>query len=194
MKKAIGVIILAAGDSSRMGQCKFLLPMHNGLSFYENIVKIFWEYGLKNIVVITQKKHVKALEDLSIKSDVKPRIVVNEQPENERFYSLQLGINALEDVEYCFIHNADVPFLDMETLELMNLNKEKANLICPEYKGKGGHPILVNKNVLRQVLNSPIDSNLKDVLKSQKRWNVSIENELLTVDIDTPEDYKKYFD
>lgn len=193
MGKMIGAIILAAGESSRMGQCKFLLPMSNGLSFYENIVKVFWEYGLKNIVVVTQKKHSKALENLSIKNDVIPRIVVNEKPEYERFFSLQLGINALEDVDYCFIHNSDSPFLDTETLELMNFNKEKADLICPEYKGKGGHPILVNKNVLRHILNSSIHSNLKEVLKSQKRLNVSIKNELLTVDIDTPEDYKKYF-
>lgn len=193
MKSNIGAILLAAGNSERMGQCKFLLSMANGLSFFENIIQTFSEYGIKNIVVVTQEKYKSVLENLCLDMQTKPIFVANDFPEFGRFYSLQLGIKALKNVEFSFIQNADSPFIDLETLRLLDLNKNKADYICPMFKAKGGHPVLVNNKTLNLLLSSPKNSNLRDVLNINSRWNVSVDNDLITVDIDTLEDYQKYF-
>lgn len=193
MKSNIGAILLAAGNSERMGQCKFLLTMANGLTFFENIIQTFSNFGLKKIVVVSQSKYISVLENLCLNMETKPTFVANDFPEFGRFYSLQLGIKTLGNVEFSFIQNADSPFIDLETLKLLDLNKNKADYICPMFKAKGGHPVLVNDKNLKHLLSRPKNSNLRDVLNSHSRWNVSVDNDLITVDIDTLEDYKKYF-
>ncbi len=193
MVNNIGAVILAAGNSSRMGKCKFLLPMFNGLTFIENIIQVFTDYGITNIVVVTQDKYISDLEDVCMSFSNKPFFVVNDSPENERFYSLQLGIKALQNSEYSFIHNADSPFIDLQTLELLSLNKNNADYICPVNDNKGGHPILINKSTMKYLLNSPMNANLKEVLSSKQKLNLLVDNKLITVDIDTPEEYKNYF-
>lgn len=193
MKSRISVIILAAGNSDRMGQCKFLLPMANGLTFFENIIQTFSDFGILNIVVVTQAKYLNILQRKCIKNNVKSSFVVNNFPEHERFYSLQLGIKALGDSEFCFVHNADSPFIDRSTLDLLVSKKNEADFVCPVFNNKGGHPILLNKDTLNELLMKPMNSNLKDELIARSRLNVMVDSELVTVDIDTPDDYKKYF-
>ena len=192
MKSNIGVVILAAGNSSRMGQGKIFLQMTNGKSFLENCIDRFYAYGIRNIVIVIQAKYLEVLETLFCNNKARPLFVVNNNPEYERFYSLQLGIKALGDVEFSFIHNVDCPFFDVSTLELLGSNKDKADYICPAFNNQGGHPILVNKSTLAYLLSRPSDAVLKEELKSKTRLNIPVTNELITVDIDTPEEYNKY--
>lgn len=193
MENTVGALILAAGNSSRMGKCKFLLPMSNGVTFIENIVQTFGDYGVKNIVIVSQTKYITDIERICNKLEVKPSFVANDSPEKERFYSLQLGIEVLKDCEFIFMHNADSPFVDLATLEELDKHKNKADYICPVYENRGGHPILVNKSTMEHLLSSPMDGNLKNELQTKQRLNVSVDNELITVDVDTPEEYNKYF-
>lgn len=193
LKSNVGVILLAAGNSERMGRCKFLLPMKNGLSFFENIIQTFSDLGVKKIVVVTQVKHLETLKRLCRENKTQPAFVLNDFPERDRFYSLQLGIKAIGDVDYCFIHNSDCPFIDISTLHALVLSKNKADCICPEFNGKGGHPILLNKMTLQHLLNSPENAILKEELSMTSRFNVPVDNQFITVDIDTPDDYTRYF-
>lgn len=193
MKNTIGALILAAGNSSRMGRCKFLLPMSDGVSFIENIVQTFGDYGIKKIVIVTQAKFMTDLTNICTNLKTKPSFVMNEAPEKERFYSLQLGLEELKDCDFCFIHNADTPFVDKIILERLAINKDKADYICPVFENKGGHPILINNATVKHLLASATDGNLKNELKTKQRLNVSVDSELITVDIDTPEEYMNYF-
>lgn len=192
MDTTTGAIILAAGNSKRMGQCKFLLPMSNGKSFYENLVRTFLDHGIKNLVVVTQARYLMVLEDLSLQFETQPKFVVNKYPEYERFYSLQLGIKALGNADYSFVHNADSPFVDLASLDLLELNKQKADYVCPVFNHKGGHPILINKKTMKHMLNSPMTAVLRDELATKTRLSVQVSNPFIAVDIDTPEDYKTY--
>ena len=193
MNSRTGAIILAAGNSKRMGQCKFLLPMSNGKSFYENVVQTFLDHGIKDLVVVTQARYSMVLEDLSSQFETKPRLVINNYPEYERFYSLQLGIKALGNIDYCFVHNADSPFVDPASLKLLEQNKHKADYVCPVFNHKGGHPILMNRKTMKHILNSPMTAVLREELTGMTRLSVKVDNPFIAVDIDTPEDYKTYF-
>ena len=193
MKSKIGTILLAAGNSERMGQCKFLLTMDNGLTFFENIVQTFHSYGIINLVVVVQPIHISKLENLCCKMVSKPIFIANYFPKNDRFYSLQLGIKALKNVDFSFIHNSDSPFIDLETLHLLDFNKYQADYICPIANNKGGHPIIVNYSTLKYLAERPQNAILADELKKFNRLSIPVNNDLITIDIDTPEDYKKYF-
>lgn len=198
MKRDTGVIILAAGHSNRMGECKFLLPMLQvslapRLTFFETIVKTYTDFGITEIIVVTQPKHLKELQNLKVKNQFSIHFVLNNQPELERFYSLQLGIKHLVNAEYCFVQNADSPFVDVKTLELLYQNRGKADCISPLFQGKSGHPVMLNKNTLNLLSAANPDSNLKELLQNRRKFKVETENALISVDIDTPSDYHYYF-
>ncbi len=198
MKTDVAVIILAAGHSNRMGECKFLLAMPHvslapRLSFFETIVKTYTDFGTAEIIVVTQPKHLKELQNLKVKNQFTIHFVLNNQPERERFYSLQLGIKHLVNAEYCFVQNADSPFVDTKSLDLLYQNRSKADCISPSFQGQSGHPVLLNKNTLNFLSTANSDSNLKDLLQNRSKYKVVTENALITVDIDTPADYHYYF-
>lgn len=193
MKDSTGLILLAAGNSKRMGQCKFLLSTRDGITFFENIIHSFSQFGVRRIIVVTQRDKIARLNELCSNMIHKPILAVNEHPEFEKFYSLQLGIEKIGDVDHCYIHNADSPFIDLSTLDSLHINKTQANYICPVFNGKGGHPILVDKQTLQFLKERPVNSILSEELKSLKKMNISVEDEMVSVDIDTPEEYKMYF-
>lgn len=193
MRDSTGLILLAAGNSRRMGQCKFLLSTMEGITFFENILRSFCQFGVRRIVVVTQEDKIAHLDQICSKMTSKPIFVVNDHPEYEKFYSLQIGIEKMGDVDHCFIHNADSPFVEYSTLEALLMNKYQANYICPVFNGKGGHPILVDKQTMHFLKDRPKNSILKEELRSMKKMNVSVEDEMVFVDIDTPEEYKMYF-
>lgn len=190
LKNDVGLILLAAGNSSRMGQCKYLLPLENGKTFYENIVRSFFEFGIRKIVVVTQNKYSKELKSIFEYKKKQPLIIINYFPEKERFYSLQLGIEKMDNIEFCYIHNADSPFVTQETLQQLYANKHSGDYVCPVFEGKSGHPILANKKTLQHLINCPEQSILRDELKKFKRKNIEVRSNEIVVDIDTQEDYK----
>lgn len=183
---------MAAGNSERMGQCKFLLPMRNGLSFFENILQVSTNWGIQNIIVVTQSKNLSKLKQLCRKIFVSVDFVINDYPELERFYSLQLGLNKLKN-DYCFIHNADSPFLEEETLQKLYDNRRKSEVIIPVFQNKKGHPILINHFVVHHLRSLPVETNLKVALRCFKQKKIEVKNELIDVDFDTKSEYNKYF-
>lgn len=189
----INTIVLAAGNSERMGQCKFLLPMNNGLTFFENIILGFSSFGITEVSVVTQIKYLDTLISLSKKNKLRTKFLLNHSPEHGRFYSVQLGIMEAKHSEFTFIHNADSPFIELTVLEKLYNNRENADVVCPVFKNKGGHPILVNKKVKNALAEQSATSVLNEALKAFKKTHVEVENELITANIDTPEDYRKYF-
>jgi molybdenum cofactor cytidylyltransferase len=185
------VIILAAGHSKRMGVCKFLLPMSNGISLIENIYQTYVDFEINQIILVTQGKYVDKLKEIFNKYDIETKYVINENPDYERFYSLQIGLKVASFNDYCFIQNADEPFIDKFTLQLIYENREKGDFVSPIYKNKGGHPILINKKTINELLACNLTSNLKNELLGKNRYNILVKNDLTAIDIDTPEDYRK---
>ncbi|MFP5470267.1 MAG: NTP transferase domain-containing protein [Bacteroidia bacterium] len=192
MKDDLDAIILAAGNSQRMGSCKFFLLMDSGLTFFENIIIQLSNFGIENIIVVTQKTHLKELKRLSKKHKISPIFITNDFPERGRFYSVQLGIKHTIQSEFSFIHNADSPFIETSVLEKLYDSREKAEVVYPIFNKKGGHPVLVNNKVKQGLIKMPVNSVLKESLKEFKRISVDVDNELITADIDTTEDYEKY--
>ena len=91
----IAGLILAAGESSRMGRDKALLPCH-GQTFLENIIHTLREAGIERIAVvlghhaeeIRQAVHLEGIE-----------VVINSEYQRGQTSSLQAGLRALRDVQ-----------------------------------------------------------------------------------------------
>ena len=188
--ESCSVLILAAGNSSRMKSPKFALQFNKSQSFLEKIVQIYTEFGCEEIIVVLNQEGISLLDHLHLKlKNVK--IVLNDHPEWERFYSIKLGIQGLSKQHPVFIHNVDNPFVTAAILESLISKDVTTNYVVPTYNGKGGHPVLISNKVCQKlILTEKNDLILSDFLKQYDKKRVAVEDQNILVNINTMEAYQ----
>ncbi|MGB4204346.1 MAG: NTP transferase domain-containing protein [Bacteroidales bacterium] len=188
----ISVLILAAGFSKRMGLHKFALKLKNGSTFLENLAHQFHDFGCRRIVVVVQQEASVIIENLKLHFPYNVEFVINYHPEYGRFSSIKAGIVALESEDLVFIQNVDNPLLNPETLKLLINGLGDFNYAFPVYKGRGGHPVLITKQVMNGFIKSQkADINLKDFLRQFRGNPINVDDETVLLNINTTEDYMK---
>ncbi len=193
MHNTYSVIILAAGFSSRMGHPKFALAMPGGITFLEYILTQYESFGYGEITVVVNSEGKSYLDENKINISREVNIVVNQHPEYGRFYSIKKGLSALEKDHPVFIHNVDNPFADKELLQALYTKKLKADLIKPVYENKGGHPILISNNIVRDILaNKNYDIHLNNFLRKYSSRSIDSTDKRILTNINTESDYKDF--
>lgn len=191
--KKCAVIILAAGNSSRMGTPKFTLKTPDGSSFLEYISKQYADFGCTEIIVVLSQKGLELLEEKPLKLAPTVKIVLNDQSEYGRLYSINKGLAQLKS-DCVFIHNIDNPFAHKEVLELLYMHKDAADYIKPVAKGQGGHPILLSKAVINSLMNEEnMALKLKDFLHNFSYKKVKIADHSILTNINTHEEYLAFY-
>ena len=84
-------------------------------------------------------------------------IVHNFDYENGMFSSVQKGVENLDGD--CFIIPGDYPLINKDTY--YETLRQKGEIRVPVYKGKKGHPIFLEKAVVKKLKLEPTESNLK---------------------------------
>ncbi len=185
----IGIIILAAGLSSRMGKAKAFLKFNDNFTFLEQIIDVYFNFGIKDIIVVLNSRDSKLTKNLNLKTT---KIIVNQYPEKGRTYSLQLGGEFLLDKDYIFLQNIDNPFINSEILEKIYSEKDKNCYISPIFNSKGGHPILIPKNIFTKIHTEITENqNLKEILQPFCRKNVLMNSKTVLININTQNEYIK---
>jgi len=191
--KPCSVIILAAGKSSRMKRPKFALAFDENYTFLEKIIQEYDKFGCEEIIVVLNQEGISEVNRLNLVLK-NSTIVVNEHPEWERFYSIQLGIQQLHTKHPVFIHNADNPFVNLDILKSMIALNGTPDYVVPSYKGIGGHPILISDTVCQAIVSEKNKACiLSDFLKKFEQKRVVVNDEHILININTKEIYKEYF-
>lgn len=194
-KKDYSVIILAAGKSERLGFPKLSLMFNKEQSFIEHIANEYNDYGFTEIILIVNETGHKYIVDNHLKFPLNTKIVINEHPDWHRFYSLKIGAKQTKENNSAFIHNVDNPFVNQEVLDELLSNSDKADYVSPEYKEKGGHPFLISYKIINDLKASKLDQmHLKEFLNHYSRQRVPVNEEKILVNINTLEEYKRYFE
>lgn len=183
------VIILAAGMSERMGKQKYHLYFSEEETFLDHIIHVYRRFVVSELVlVVNESADLEAFQD-----NETINIVVNNKMEYGRFYSVQLGLKELKN-RYVFIQNIDNPFVNTGLLMSLQKGIGLADFAVPVYERKGGHPVLLSPDVIEPMVNSfKSTSHFNDVLKSFNRQDVFVNDPYIGVNINTSEDYQKYF-
>ena len=182
-------IILAAGQSNRMGKPKHNLMFSETETFLDHIIRVYKRIGVAQIIVVANEFFTPEI----IKNNKFLKIVFNKNPDYGRFYSIQLGLYEIKNTAG-FIQNVDNPFVNAGLLMSLQNGLGVADYAVPVYEGRGGHPVLLSPETVKPLINNfKNSSNFKSVLKSFKRKNVIVKDPYIRVNINTPEDYKRYF-
>jgi molybdenum cofactor cytidylyltransferase len=191
-----GVIILGAGASSRMGRPKLLLPWR-GTTVIGHLLAQWRELGAAQIAVVLRASDAALAAELDRLNFSKTDRLENPQPERGMFSSIVCAANWSgwqEDVLQWAIVLGDQPHLRSASLRrLLEFSAQNQDAICqPEFDGRTRHPVILPRAALEQLKNSGA-ANLKEFLQLSvsPRVPCPVTDPGLSLDMDTPEDYKR---
>ncbi len=195
--RSLPVIILAAGDSERMGEPKGLLN-YQGKPFLVYQIEKLLKIGLSEIVVVLGKDYKLYLEKVPELKKVK--YTVNLATERGQFSSIQCGMQKIQSKEIngVYIFPIDVPCPDVEVWEELanELRSSEIAVAIPEFQGKKGHPVLISTEFMHHLISCSSDSRLDFEIYEQidlkKAKIISVNDKNITRNLNTPEAWKEY--
>ena len=187
----IAAILLAAGESRRMGSPKALLP-------WGDQTLLAWEIeqlqasSVDEIVVVLGARSEEIRRSLGTAAQY---CVFNQRWPHGRSTSLVKGADALlrggrEAPEATVIQNVDQPTrADIIDDLVGRLRTDNLDAIQPQRDGHGGHPVVVSGTVLPLLLGADEATfGLRGVLRQHPATKVPMEDEpVVSLDLDTPE-------
>lgn len=181
---AVDGIVLAAGLSSRMGKNKMSLRIGNK-TVIESCIESMYDL-CSNIIVVGGYNYNTILE--IIKPYNKVKMVLNPCYMEGMFSSVKVALKEVIEERF-FLIPGDYPVIKKETYE--EIIKFNGHIVIPNYRGKTGHPILVNSNLIHKVLNNSSYVTLRDFINDYGFITVEVEDQGILMDVDTLEDYEK---
>jgi molybdenum cofactor cytidylyltransferase len=189
-------IVLAAGDSLRMGSPKALLSSPDGRPFVTRILDTLREAGIVELVVVTGRDHEALVKVLRDGLRVPPLIARNTDPSRGQLSSLWVGMDAVvrSDTQGILVTLVDVPMVAVSTVTrvVTAWQRTRAPIVRPALGDRHGHPVIFDRAVLDALRDAPIDAGAKTVVRAHDRdlLNVPVDDEGCLVDIDTPDEYR----
>src|SRR5687768_6488915 len=188
-------VILAAGDSTRMGSPKALLLTPAGAPFVVAIADTFAAAGIRNTFVVTGRDHDRIAAALA-SARQPPRVVRNPDPSRGQLSSLLTAMDAAiaPDTEALVVTLVDVPLLRAETVQRVvgEWRRTRAPIVRPAIGDRHGHPVVFDRRVFDELRRAPLERGAKVVVRAHAAAlvNVDVTDEGCLVDVDTPRDYE----
>jgi molybdenum cofactor cytidylyltransferase len=198
MAFVLAAIILAAGESTRMGRPKALLPDPDGRPFVVRLAGTFMAAGVPHVIVVggSQAAAISAALDAA-HFPIKPVVVTNPNPELGQVSSLWVGLDAAEraGAKAVLVTLVDIPMVRVETVDrvLSAWQERRAPIVRPAFDGRHGHPVLFDRSIFPALRSAPLDEGARAVVHAHAAeiTNVDVDDEGCVTDVDTPADYQK---
>jgi len=189
-------IILAAGDSTRMGRPKALLPDPEGRPFVARLVRTFAAAGVHDIVVVTGSLHEAIADAIAVdQPPVAPNLVNNPQPALGQVSSLWMGLDAVArpGIEGALVTLVDIPLVLASTVRRVidAWTQNRAPIVRPAVGDRHGHPVLFDRSIFDALRHAPLTEGARAVVhaNADRIVNVQVDDQGCLLDIDTPSDY-----
>lgn len=191
----ISALILAAGESKRMGTPKMLLPWGN-TTVLGHVISTYRSAGIEDLLIVTGGAH-EQVEDIVDLFNV--RSVFNQDySAGDMLSSLQCGLEILvterEKVKAALIGLGDQPQVQVGTVRTIceAYRTRPSRLIVPSFQMRRGHPWLVENSLWKELLEMEAPLSPRDFLSrhADDIHYVEVDTSSILADLDTPEDYQ----
>lgn len=192
VQRSVGAIVLAAGQASRMGEAKVLLPWTKHHNILEHIIQQLHRSRIDHIRVvtgwyaddvkkITKKMGVEAVHNRAYKT-------------GEMVSSLKAGLRAMPaNVEAVLVVLGDQPRIQPKVIhEVLTAYAEGyGDLIAPSYQMRRGHPILIGRKYWSELLDLRNFESPREVINAHadEIHYITVDTDSVLQDVDTPQDY-----
>jgi molybdenum cofactor cytidylyltransferase len=193
-------VILAAGESSRMGRDKALLAWPPGPARRSTFLSATIELlqAPSDMVIVVAGKNADSLRP--IVDAAAGYLVENRHPDRGQFSSLQVGLQEVlnHGRDAAIVALVDRPPAQPRTLARLceafgDAYESGKWAVVPEYGGRHGHPILIGREMIEAFLRAPATSTARDVEHSVQAHilYVPVDDPNVAANVDTPEDYER---
>lgn len=194
-------VILAAGESSRMGRDKALLPWPPSSTGQSSSNETFLSAAIRSLsletdfVLVVVGKNEAELAPVIYGNGAS--LVLNSDPSRGQFSSLQTGLQAVLDRgrDAAIVTLVDRPPASQKTIQHLRYAFESAGeniwAVVPEFSGKHGHPYIIGREMIEAFLRAPATSTARDV-EHQHQQNIQylpVDDPSVVGNINTLEDY-----
>jgi molybdenum cofactor cytidylyltransferase len=181
-------LILAAGESRRMGSPKALLDFR-GETFLDRLIGVFSQFCAPVVVVVG---HDAARIKAGVKNPERVIFAENKDYRLGQLSSMQCGLRAIpESVGSVLFTLVDHPNVRPSTIQA--LLDHPAPMAIPSFQGRRGHPIHFHRDLIAEFLALPADSQAKLVV-SRHGGDIGyaeVDDPGILSDIDDPAAYRR---
>lgn len=183
-------VILAAGNSTRMGYPKALLPFRDG-TFLTHILAVLKRAGLPKPIIVLGKAAC-AIRPVIMEWD--SVVLVNENPGRGQLSSIQIALSSLpSECDAVMIWPVDQPAISEALVKkLVRLFITSKKLIALPINGeRRGHPAIFDRILFREFMDAPLMEGPKSILVRHRNETAELPaaEAGCVKDIDTPSDY-----
>jgi molybdenum cofactor cytidylyltransferase len=188
--KGIWAIVLAGGESKRMGSPKMILP-YEGMTIIEKVLASVLSSDVDKVVTVlgsNKDEVMKVIEKLPVLH------CHNSNYKDGMLSSVKCGFEFLpDDFRAAMVFLGDQPMAEASVINkiIKSYNESGKGINVPVFEGKRGHPILVDKKYKDEIINLDEPDGLRGLLRKHPDdlLEVETENSSVLMDIDTKEDY-----
>jgi CTP:molybdopterin cytidylyltransferase MocA len=206
------LILLAGGQSSRMGTPKGLVDYQGQPWLLEQLSRFEAASGKEAVIVLGfhQEQYFEripwlrgARDEASVQSGLAVSVVVNKTPEFGQFSSLQRAIPFILEKGWsgAFVLPVDVPGPQREVYSRLGAGfNNELDVVIPQYRSKGGHPVLLSRRFLGRLISLPVADNEARLdkqiraLSPEQVAKVRVRDPQVCLNINTLEEFRAFAD
>ncbi len=188
----IGIVLLAAGSSSRMGRPKQLLPIEGEPLLVRSVKAAVGSKAHELVVVLgsNYKSHREVIAGFSIE------IIENQEWQKGMGNSLKKGLSHLIDkndsLNAVIVLVCDQPYLSSDIINKLieEFEQTKSVIVASVYTGIIGVPALFDSSVFEKILHLGDEQGAKKLIQQQLANVKAVDFPKGIIDLDFPEDYE----
>ena len=187
----ICAIVLAAGQSRRMGAQKLLLPFA-GQTVIGHVVDQVLQSRAGPVFVVVAQQGGAIAEALTLKPIV---VVPNPGAEGDMLSSVRAGLRALPaDCEAVVVVLGDQPLVSSQVIrQVIEVNENAGKIVVPTCDGQRGHPLFFSRDYFGEVLTCYDGIGLRGLVQAHpdEVREVNVDSPSVLEDMNYPDDYQR---
>jgi molybdenum cofactor cytidylyltransferase len=190
----VTAVVLAAGQATRMGHTKQLLPWGETTVLGQTLRNLRAS-AVDDILVVTG--HERGAVTAIAAAHGVPVVDNPGYATGEMLSSLQVAVGTLPpDCAAVLVMLADQPMVEPETINalLEAFWQGEGELIAPSFAGQRGNPVLIGRRYFAELLALPAGSAPRDLLRRHAAglfW-LPVESDTILRDLDNRDDYQRW--
>ncbi|HSG18271.1 MAG TPA: selenium cofactor biosynthesis protein YqeC [Anaerolineae bacterium] len=190
----VTAVVLAAGQSKRMGRTKQMLPWGETTVLGQTLTNLTG--SLVHDVLVVTGHESSAAE--TVAAELGLATIYNPQyADGEMISSLQMALRSMPaNRSAALVILADQPMVKTDTINRLMIAywQGRGRLVAPEYQGRRGNPVLIDSRYFPELLTLPSDSAPRTLLRRHPAalFHLPVDDPAVLRDLDRPDDYQRW--
>lgn len=190
----ISAILLAAGESKRMGELKQLMPFGQNTTIVEQAIDNLLSAAVNEVIVVVGYRAEEVIKSIVGKP---VKIAINPNYRQGMSTSIIAGLNLVDGrAQAAMLTLGDQPLINSQTINrlLEEFHNHDRGIAIPTYQGRRGHPIIFAIKYKEKLLELKGDIGGRQIVKDHPDdiLEVAVNAGGIITDIDTISDYQFY--